>query len=256
MDSAHTADGKLIAWPPVFQNETRVVHRHVATPDHSRPFRPTFSIYLMFPSATRHHSGVIHSPPEPLLPTGCLPGILTDMPTWRTCPRLPMPSRRRSRTPRRWAPLAAALGLIPLSLALAGYVDPTSGEPVPRHVLRPFDKPEHNWEPGHRGVDLALPVGGAVRAAGSGTVSFAGVVAGRPSVSIDHPDGLRSTYTPVFARVRVGDAVAEGDVIGTLGQPFDGMPGLHWGVLQGKDDYIDPLSLLDAPVIRLKPVDS
>ncbi len=135
-----------------------------------------------------------------------------------------------------------------------GYVDPASGEPVPRQVLRAFDKPERNWHAGHRGVDLDLPVGGLVRAAGAGQVAFAGQVAGRPSVSIDHPDGLRTTYTPVFARVQAGDAVTPGQVIGTLAPSFDGYPGLHWGALQGKDDYLNPLELLDAPLIRLQPV--
>ncbi|GAB3941099.1 hypothetical protein GCM10028828_05860 [Corynebacterium tapiri] len=84
-------------------------------------------------------------------------------------------------------------------------------------------------------------------------MAFAGVVAGRPSISIDHPDGIRTTYTPVHARVKEGDSVSEGQVIGTLAH---GHPGLHWGVLKGKDHYIDPLSLLDVPEIRLKPVDA
>lgn len=149
---------------------------------------------------------------------------------------------------------AAALTLAALLPFLSAYVDPASGERTPRRVVQAFDKPTHNWLPGHRGVNLDLAVGGEVRAAGSGTVAFAGTVAGRPSVSIEHPDGLRSTYTPVFARVSVGSFVNEGDIIGTLSAPVDGEIGLHWGVLKGKDDYIDPLSLLDAPVIRLKPV--
>lgn len=148
----------------------------------------------------------------------------------------------------------AILALLALTPILAAYVDPASGKETPRRVLRAFEKPEHNWLPGHRGVNLDLETGAEVRAAGSGTVAFAGSVAGRPSISIDHPDGLRSTYTPVFSRVSVGEKVQEGDIIGTLSAPVDGEPGLHWGVLQGKDDYLNPLSLLKAPVIRLKPL--
>ena len=129
------------------------------------------------------------------------------------------------------------------------YVSPTGSV----HVLRAFDRPEHNWLPGHRGVDLSLPVGGQVVAAGDGVVAFAGVVAGMPTVSVDHADGIRTTYQPVHARVTRGEQVREGQEIGTLGHPVDGWPGLHWGARRGADDYVNPLSLLDAPVIRLKP---
>ncbi len=145
--------------------------------------------------------------------------------------------------------------LIPLIVFLLcstpahAYVSPT-GEV---HVLRAFDRPERNWLPGHRGVDLALPVGGQVRAAGDGVVAFAGVVAGTPTVSVHHADGVRTTYQPVHARVLRGDEVREGQVIGALGHPVDGFPGLHWGARRGATDYLNPLSLLDTPAIRLKP---
>lgn len=129
------------------------------------------------------------------------------------------------------------------------YVSPTGS----LRVLRGFDRPEHNWLPGHRGVDLDLPVGGAVVAAGDGQVAFAGTVAGTPTISVDHVGGVRTTYQPVHARVTAGDEVREGQLIGVLGHPVDGWPGLHWGARRGKDDYLNPLSLLDTPVIRLKP---
>ncbi|KAA8725180.1 murein hydrolase activator EnvC family protein [Corynebacterium phocae] len=152
--------------------------------------------------------------------------------------------------------LALSGGAVPTSAATAStsYRDPTTGNPAVARVLRPFEKPERNWHSGHRGVDLALGVGQPVLAAGPGTVVFSGTVAGRPSVAVEHPDGLRSTYTPVFGRKTVGERVGAGEPIGTLAPPFDGHPGLHWGVLRGKDDYLNPLSLLAAPVIRLKPV--
>lgn len=121
-------------------------------------------------------------------------------------------------------------------------------------MLVPAAIPEHNWQKGHRGVDLALAVGDDVRAASSGRVAFVGSVAGTPTVSIEHPDGIRTTYTPVFARVNEGEEVAEREVIGTLAPSARGHAGLHWGALTGPDAYINPLSLLDAPVIRLKPV--
>lgn len=138
--------------------------------------------------------------------------------------------------------------------AALAYVDPVSGSPSPGQVLRGFDPPAQRWLTGHRGVDLALAVGSPVRAADDGRVAFAGVVAGKPVVSIDHADGIRTTYEPVHARVRRGEAVTAGQVIGTLGHPHDGKPGLHWGARSGSEDYLDPLSLLGQPVIRLKPL--
>ena len=134
------------------------------------------------------------------------------------------------------------------------YVDPASGKPSPARVLRGFDAPEQKWSPGHRGVDMALSVGSPVVAAEDGEVAFVGTVAGKPVVSIDHADGVRTTYQPVHGSVKQGQKVREGQVIGRLGNPVDGYPGLHWGARIAKDTYIDPLTLLDMPVIRLKPL--
>lgn len=139
----------------------------------------------------------------------------------------------------------------------AAYVDPTTGTPHATRITRSAEIPEKNWMPGHRGVDLALEVGGEVRAAEDGTVAFAGVVAGTPVVSIDHPDGVRTTYQPVHTFVAAGDTVTEGEVIGRLAASSrEQHDGLHWGALTAKDTYINPLSLLSAPAIRLKPVDA
>ncbi|AIT61362.1 M23 family metallopeptidase [Corynebacterium doosanense] len=153
------------------------------------------------------------------------------------------------------AVVLACVSTLPPPLALA-YVSPATGAASVGRVLVPAAIPERNWQPGHRGVDLALATGSEVRAASTGHVAFAGNVAGTPSVSVEHPDGIRTTYTPVFARVREGDEVTEGQVIGTLAPPGPGHAGLHWGALSGRDVYLNPLTLLDAPVIRLKPVDA
>lgn len=133
------------------------------------------------------------------------------------------------------------------------YTWPTGG---PAAVLEGFDPPAVVWGSGHRGVDLALTAGSPVLAAGDGTVVFAGMVAGRPVVSIDHADGIRTTYEPVEAVVGAGETVARGQVIGTLvaGHRADGVDALHWGARTGPKTYINPLRLLDPPVIRLKPV--
>ena len=124
------------------------------------------------------------------------------------------------------------------------------------NVVRRFEKPTQNWLPGHRGVDLAGSPGQSVLSAGAGVVVFAGDVADKPVVSVDHPGGLRTTYEPVEASVEVGRRVERGDVIGTLQAGHPGCPFaacLHWGLRRDRD-YLDPLGLIHAVPIRLKPV--
>jgi murein DD-endopeptidase MepM/ murein hydrolase activator NlpD len=87
-------------------------------------------------------------------------------------------------------------------------------------------------------------------------VVFAGLVAGRPVVSVGHADGLRTTYEPVLPAVRAGQAVAAGDLLGTLLPGHPGCPAaacLHWGLRRG-DTYLDPLLLLRPPRLRLLPL--
>lgn len=128
--------------------------------------------------------------------------------------------------------------------------------PVPGAVLRAFEVGPDPWSPGHRGVDLAASAGQEVAAAGAGVVAFAGKVAGKPVVSIDHADGVRTTYEPVEAGVVAGQVVATGQFIGVLAAghraEIDGGDGLHWGARIGQR-YIDPMRLLRPPIV-LKPV--
>ncbi|GAA3174612.1 hypothetical protein GCM10010531_30240 [Blastococcus jejuensis] len=136
--------------------------------------------------------------------------------------------------------------------AVALWASPV-GEPT---VTRAFDAPSSPYGPGHRGVDLAGAPGAAVLAAGDGVVVFAGMVAGRPVVSIDHADGLRTTYEPVDPSVAAGQQVTRGSPIGTL---LAGHPScmaaacLHWGLRRG-ETYLDPLALLRPPRVRLLPM--
>lgn len=130
-----------------------------------------------------------------------------------------------------------------------------SGVEVP--VLREFDPPEKAWLTGHRGVDLEMAEGSEVMAAGAGRVVYAGRLNDRNLVSIEHDDGLRTTYEPVSPAVSKGDVVMMGQVIGTLeaGHATDRVTGasaiLHWGAKYPGDRYIDPLSLLRLAPIRL-----
>ncbi|MCV6999055.1 M23 family metallopeptidase [Mycolicibacterium alvei] len=134
---------------------------------------------------------------------------------------------------------------------------PVSPRPA---VTRGFDAPSPNWHRGHRGVDLAAVPDQPIHAAGPGTVVFAGVLAGRPVVSLAHPGGLRTSYEPVQAAVRPGQTVAAGQLLGTVlaGHPGCPVPAcLHWGAMWGaaaRADYVDPLALLPETPIRLKPL--
>ncbi|BBX97526.1 M23 family metallopeptidase [Mycobacterium lacus] len=130
----------------------------------------------------------------------------------------------------------------------------------PPGVVRGFDAPSPNWNPGHRGVDLAGAPGQPVYAAGNATVVFAGMLAGRPVVALAHPGGLHTSYEPVRAAVRVGQPVTTATVIGEV---VAGHPGcstaacLHWGAMWGPASaarYVDPLGLLRSTPLRLKPL--
>lgn len=129
-------------------------------------------------------------------------------------------------------------------------------------VTRGFDAPAPNWTRGHRGVDLAGSTGQTVFASAGGTVVFAGELAGRPLVSVQHPGGLRTSYEPVRPAVRAGQRVEAGTALGVLLDGHAGCPVracLHWGAMWGpasRADYVDPLALLMSTPIVLKPVDA
>lgn len=153
--------------------------------------------------------------------------------------------------------VTTALAAAPLALGAApARSDPPPHPPVARYawpvhgpVLRPFEAPGSPYGPGHRGIDIGAPAGTPVRAAAAGIVAFAGTVAGERYVSIDHPDGIRTTYSWLAEiRARGGDWVAGGEVIGVTGNghPDGPSPHLHLGARIGAA-YLDPLLLLGIP---------
>ncbi|MFI7638195.1 peptidoglycan DD-metalloendopeptidase family protein [Nonomuraea sp. NPDC049400] len=150
--------------------------------------------------------------------------------------------------------LTAAMILLPTAPARAS--PPTWRWPLDGHprILRRFAPPPEPWLAGHRGVDLAAPTATPVLAAGPGTVRFAGPVAGKGVVTVEHEGGLRTTYLPVEASVRRGQPVASGARLGVIeastGHCQESC--LHWGLRRGTD-YLDPLLLLGHAPIRLLP---
>ena len=145
--------------------------------------------------------------------------------------------------------LAVLSSATPASAASWGW--PLDGTPA---VTRPFAPGPTPYSPGHRGVDLAARPGAAVRAAGTGIVAYAGLLAGRGVVVVVH-GALRTTYEPVDAQVRVGQLVLRGQPLGELRAGHRGCPAracLHWGLRRGAD-YLDPLRLVGAGRVRLLP---
>ena len=142
---------------------------------------------------------------------------------------------------------------VPVLVALAAVMGaPSEGSRGPwawpiwgtRVILHVFE-PHSTYGPGHRGIDLAAASGGAIRAMADGTVTFAGMVAGRPVISISHERlGITSSMEPVAVIVPVGGRVVRGQVIGLLA---DGdhctVSCLHVGMRRG-ERYLNPLALL------------
>ena len=140
----------------------------------------------------------------------------------------------------------------PLSRSATGVVYRL---PVDDVVVRRFERPAHGWSPGHRGIDLAAAVATPVRAPADGVVTFSGTVVNRGVVTIEHPDGLRSSLEPLVDVVPAGTPVHAGDVVGSVAEGGTHCrPGdcVHWGVRRG-EFYLDPLTLLAgaSPIVLL-----
>lgn len=112
-----------------------------------------------------------------------------------------------------------------------------------RRVVEPFRAPAHAYGAGHRGIDIAAPVGTTVRAPAAGVIAFRGTVVDRPVLTIAHSGGLVTTFEPLDSPREPGDAVAPGEEIGIVGSGGHTAPdALHVGVrLDGA--YINPLLL-------------
>lgn len=158
---------------------------------------------------------------------------------------------RRTVPGRRFVGLAlVAAMLLPSAPAVAD--DVSYRLPLAGGVLRRFEPTAGPYGPGHRGVDLEATAGTVVGAAADGVVAFAGSVAGVRWVSVDHADGIRTSYGPMAGiAVAAGDAVVRGQRLGRLAAGGHGDRGqdrgLHFGARRD-GVYVDPLLL---PGIRL-----
>ncbi|ANJ28816.1 hypothetical protein ATC03_08510 [Agromyces aureus] len=132
--------------------------------------------------------------------------------------------RRSSKSGIRIATAVAFAVTIPISLGAPASADglvvhdhwiwPAS---PPIRVVAPFRAPPTPYAAGHRGIDLRASAGEPALAPADGVVSFVGMVAGRPVVSIDHGAGLVSSLEPVVATAIEGASVAAGAELGAVG---------------------------------------
>lgn len=125
--------------------------------------------------------------------------------------------------------------------------------PVLADVVDPFRPPAHVGAPGNRGLEYGGTDGDVVSAAADGWVYFAGSVAGRKTISIQHNDGIRTTYTGLLEIwVDENQNISQHSAIAIAGG------NLHFGA-RLLDHYLDPQILIDASenetVVRLVPFD-
>jgi len=100
----------------------------------------------------------------------------------------------------------------------------------------------------HEGIDILAPEGTPVRAAGYGVVVYAGdgMRGYGNAIVLDHGDGVTTLYGHLKKiRVRSGDAVAAGSVIGTVGDTGNATTThLHFELRVGADE-VDPENYLE-----------
>ncbi len=100
----------------------------------------------------------------------------------------------------------------------------------------------------HSGMDIAAPEGTPVKAPAGGIVTFvdADLYLTGGTLLIDHGHGVSSNFLHLSRiDVKVGDRVAQGQVIGAVGATGRATgPHLHWG-MSWFDVRVDPLLVLE-----------
>ncbi len=102
------------------------------------------------------------------------------------------------------------------------------------------------WTSIHRGVDIKGAEGDEVRASNNGKVVLAqGLFFGGNTIVLDHGQGIHTFYMHLsHMKVRFGDSVSKGDVIGLVGSTGRSTgPHLHFGV-KIENISVNPLSFL------------
>jgi murein DD-endopeptidase MepM/ murein hydrolase activator NlpD len=125
--------------------------------------------------------------------------------------------------------------------------------PVAGPVTSPFGprtSPTTGAKEFHEGIDIGAAQGTPIRAAASGTVTFAGQMSGYGNIVIvQHAGGLQTRYAHQSAMsVTAGQTVAAGEVIGAVGATGEATgPHLHFEV-RVNGVAVDPAPYLSSPV--------
>ena len=155
------------------------------------------------------------------------------------------------------APAGATATGTTAGLAGSAFGQTTAGSgtftvPVAGPVTSPFglrSSPGTGAQEFHEGIDIGAAQGAPIRAAASGTVSFAGQMSGYGNVVIvQHAGGLATRYGHQSAMlVSAGQPVAAGEVIGAVGATGDATgPHLHFEV-RLNDVAVNPAPYLGLP---------
>ena len=136
--------------------------------------------------------------------------------------------------------------------------------PVTGPLVRGFDARAGPYGPGHRGIDIAAPVGALARAPAAGRVVFAGPVAGVNWVTLVVAPGVLVTLGPLLDPAVTASRVRSKAPVGRIGpghpatRAAPATPAAPAALrLSVRVDgvYVDPLAyLVDRPRPRLVPL--
>jgi len=139
------------------------------------------------------------------------------------------------------AVVMAGAGLAVRQAAQPSEVPTAYVQPVVAPVVDGFRPPQTFAGTGNRGLEYLTVGGEDVASAAAGIVVFSGPVAGSQHITVQHGDGIRTSYSHLTSRTAVfGDRVIAGQILGTANVGF------HLGARIG-ETYLDPALLLAAP---------
>ena len=96
------------------------------------------------------------------------------------------------------------------------WVSPLATASAP---VKDYQGPRTRFGAGHRGVDYRVKQGQALRSPSAGIIVFGSPVATIPFVSIQHPNGYRTTLSPACTTLPIGTLVLAGQKVAKVCRP-------------------------------------
>ena len=148
---------------------------------------------------------------------------------------------------RRWVvAMALLVAVVAVELPLGSAADMVFRRPTSAPVLDPFRLPDGQYGAGNRGIEYDTKENERIVAAARGVVVFAGPVAGSLFVTVDHGNGLETSYGFVQnILVRKGQNVLDGDLLALAAGPF------HFSVRRD-GEYLDPEPFFGVRRVRVR----